>query len=155
MERRKLTILASAGGPQFGFMRQILRVASHCLRAASSSAQYDSNETTRSNEAAVCPFPPAGLLLRIRNSLPTCSIGIIFALLLGVASVLAAGGGEQCDHGSKAHCLCRLRDCCYDIHYEVDDDEVATVLQLSEHGGEDEGCWVMLEPQSEPDGEEM
>ena len=27
-----------------------------------------------------------------------------------------------------------------------DDDEVPTVLQLAEYDGEDEGCWVLLEP---------
>ena len=35
------------------------------------------------------------------------------------------------------------------IHYEVDDDEVPTVLQLAEYDGEDEGCWVLLEPVAE------
>ena len=35
--------------------------------------------------------------------------------------------------------------CNFYIHYEVDDDEVPTVLQLAEYGGEDEGCWVLLE----------
>ena len=25
------------------------------------------------------------------------------------------------------------------------DEEVPTVLQLAEHGGEDEGCWLLLE----------
>ena len=29
---------------------------------------------------------------------------------------------------------------------EVDDDEVPTVLQLDGYNGEDEGCWVLLEP---------
>ena len=37
------------------------------------------------------------------------------------------------------------RQCNFYIHYEVDDDEVPTVLQLSEYGGEDEFCWVLLE----------
>ena len=37
------------------------------------------------------------------------------------------------------------QQCNFYIHYEVDDDEVPTVLQLAEHGGEDEGCWVLLE----------
>ena len=32
------------------------------------------------------------------------------------------------------------------IHYEVDDEEVATALQLAEYGGEDESSWVLLEP---------
>ena len=32
------------------------------------------------------------------------------------------------------------------IHYEVDDDEVATVLRLAEYGGEEEGSWVLIEP---------
>ena len=37
------------------------------------------------------------------------------------------------------------------VHYEVDDDEVPTVLQLAEYDGEDaiEGCWVLLEPVAE------
>ena len=29
------------------------------------------------------------------------------------------------------------------IHYEVDDEEVATVLRLEEHGGEDDFSWVL------------
>ena len=32
------------------------------------------------------------------------------------------------------------------IHYEVDDEEVATVLRLEEHGGEKEFAWRLLEP---------
>ena len=31
----------------------------------------------------------------------------------------------------------------------ADDDEVPTVLQLGEYNGEDEGCWVLLEPVAE------
>ena len=38
------------------------------------------------------------------------------------------------------------QQCNFYIHYEVDDDEVPTVLQLAEYDGEDEGCWVLLEP---------
>ena len=33
----------------------------------------------------------------------------------------------------------------YVARYEVDDDEVPTVLQLAAYGGEEEGCWVLLE----------
>ena len=29
--------------------------------------------------------------------------------------------------------------------YEVDDDEVPTVLDLAAYSGEDEGCWVLLQ----------
>ena len=36
--------------------------------------------------------------------------------------------------------------CNFYIGYEVDDDEVATVLRLDEYGGEDEGSWLLLEP---------
>ena len=36
--------------------------------------------------------------------------------------------------------------CNFYIHYEVDDDKVPTVLELAEYDGEDEGCWVLLEP---------
>ena len=31
------------------------------------------------------------------------------------------------------------------IHYEVDDDEVPTVLELAAYDGADEGCWVLLQ----------
>ena len=37
-------------------------------------------------------------------------------------------GGQQCN-----------------FYIRVDDDEVPTVLQLAGQGGEDEGCWVLLE----------
>ena len=30
------------------------------------------------------------------------------------------------------------------IHYEVDDDEVATVLSLEDYGGDDECSWLLL-----------
>ena len=30
------------------------------------------------------------------------------------------------------------------IHYEIDDQEVKTVLRLSEYGGHDEMAWVLL-----------
>ena len=36
------------------------------------------------------------------------------------------------------------QQCNFYIHYEVDDDEVPTVLQIAAYGGE-EGCWVLLE----------
>ena len=42
----------------------------------------------------------------------------------------------------------RGQPCNFYIHYEVDDDEVATVLQLTEYGGEDEGSWLLLEPEA-------
>ena len=29
---------------------------------------------------------------------------------------------------------------------EVDDEEVMTVLRITEHGGEEDGAWVLLEP---------
>ena len=32
------------------------------------------------------------------------------------------------------------------VHYEVDDDEVATVLSLEDYGGDDECSWLLLEP---------
>ena len=38
--------------------------------------------------------------------------------------------------------------CNFYIHYEVDDEEVATVLQLTEYGGEDEHAWLLLEPEA-------
>ena len=40
------------------------------------------------------------------------------------------------------------QQCNFYIHYEVDEDEVPTVLQpslLAAYGGEDEGCWVLLD----------
>ena len=50
--------------------------------------------------------------------------------------------------GSSATSFC--------IHYEVDEDEVPTLsaaAQLAAYGGEDEGCWVLLESvASEVDG---
>ena len=38
-----------------------------------------------------------------------------------------------------------LRRCNFYIHYEVDDDEVPTVLELAAYDGADEGCWVLLQ----------
>ena len=38
------------------------------------------------------------------------------------------------------------QQCNFYIHYEVDDDEVPTVLQLEDYGGEEEGCWLLLQP---------
>ena len=35
--------------------------------------------------------------------------------------------------------------CNFFIHYEVDDDEVPTVLELASYDGADEGCWVLLQ----------
>jgi hypothetical protein len=32
------------------------------------------------------------------------------------------------------------------IYYEIDDDEVKTVLRAAEHGGDEDGAWVLLEP---------
>ena len=32
------------------------------------------------------------------------------------------------------------------IYYEIDDDEVMTVLRTVDHGGVEEGAWVLLEP---------
>ena len=38
------------------------------------------------------------------------------------------------------------QQCNFFIHYEVDDDEAPTVLQLAEYeAGGEEGCWVLLE----------
>ena len=31
------------------------------------------------------------------------------------------------------------------IHYEIDDEEVATVLRTSEYGGTEDMAWVLLE----------
>ena len=31
------------------------------------------------------------------------------------------------------------------VHYQVDDDEVATVLSLDEYDGDDEASWLLLE----------
>ena len=31
-------------------------------------------------------------------------------------------------------------------YYEIDDEEVKTVLRAAEHGGEEDGAWVLLEP---------
>ena len=36
------------------------------------------------------------------------------------------------------------------VHYEVDDDEVATALSLNEYGGDDESSWLLLEPVAAP-----
>ena len=38
------------------------------------------------------------------------------------------------------------------IYYEIDDEEVKTVLRAAEHGGDEDGAWVLLEPveQMEP-----
>ena len=32
------------------------------------------------------------------------------------------------------------------IYYEIDEEEVKTVLRSTEHGGDGEGAWVLLEP---------
>ena len=32
------------------------------------------------------------------------------------------------------------------IYYEIDDDEVKTVLRATEHDGDEDGAWVLLEP---------
>ena len=32
------------------------------------------------------------------------------------------------------------------VYYEIDDEEVKTVLRAAEHGGEEDGAWVLLEP---------
>ena len=32
------------------------------------------------------------------------------------------------------------------VFYDIDGEEIKTVLRLSEYGGDDEGSWVMLEP---------
>ena len=32
------------------------------------------------------------------------------------------------------------------VYYEIDDEEVNTVLRAAEHGGEEDGSWVLLEP---------
>ena len=32
------------------------------------------------------------------------------------------------------------------IYYEIDDDEVKTVLRAADHGGDEDGAWVLLEP---------
>ena len=37
------------------------------------------------------------------------------------------------------------QQCNFYIHYEVDDDEVPTVLELTAYDGADEGCWVLLQ----------
>ena len=40
----------------------------------------------------------------------------------------------------------RSSKCCnFYIYYEVDDDEVPSVLSLDEYGSEDEGGWLLLE----------
>ena len=31
------------------------------------------------------------------------------------------------------------------VHYQVDDDEVATVLSLDEYDGDDDASWLLLE----------
>lgn len=38
------------------------------------------------------------------------------------------------------------------VYYEIDDEEVKTVLRAAEHGGEEDGAWVLLEP-AEPGAE--
>ena len=37
------------------------------------------------------------------------------------------------------------QQCNFFIHYEVDDEEVPTVLDLAAYDGEEEGCWVLLQ----------
>ena len=37
------------------------------------------------------------------------------------------------------------QQCNFSIHYEVDDDEVPTVLELASYDGADEGSWVLLQ----------
>ena len=32
------------------------------------------------------------------------------------------------------------------IHYEIDDEDVKTVLRMDVYDGDDEGTWVLLEP---------
>ena len=32
------------------------------------------------------------------------------------------------------------------VYYEMDDEEVKTVLRAAEHGGDEEGAWVLIEP---------
>ena len=32
-------------------------------------------------------------------------------------------------------------------NYEIDDEEVKTVLRAAEHGAEEDGAWILLEPQ--------
>ena len=32
------------------------------------------------------------------------------------------------------------------IFYDIDDEEVKTVLRAAEHGGDEDGAWVLLEP---------
>ena len=32
------------------------------------------------------------------------------------------------------------------IYYEIDDEDVKTVLRTAEHGGNEDGSWVLLEP---------
>ena len=32
------------------------------------------------------------------------------------------------------------------VYYEIDDEEVRTLLRAAEHGGDEEGSWVLLEP---------
>ena len=39
--------------------------------------------------------------------------------------------------------MCRRS--CIDSLYQVDDDEVATVLSLDEYDGDDEASWLLLE----------
>ena len=34
----------------------------------------------------------------------------------------------------------------FHIYYEIDDEEVKTVLRSSEYGGDEDGAWVLLEP---------
>ena len=31
------------------------------------------------------------------------------------------------------------------VYYEIDDEEVKTVLRTAEHGGEEDGSWMLLE----------
>ena len=33
------------------------------------------------------------------------------------------------------------------VYYEIDDEEVNTVLRAAEHGAEEDGAWIRLEPQ--------
>ena len=33
------------------------------------------------------------------------------------------------------------------VYYEIDDEEVKTVLRAAEHGAEEDGAWILLEPQ--------
>jgi hypothetical protein len=45
--------------------------------------------------------------------------------------------------------------CNFIVYYDIDEEEVKTVLRASEHGGDEEGAWVLLEaePAAEPAAE--